>query len=61
MSCQPEGYKYYLSLTRQSSPMVGYPGMMNAGDKNISSRLTEDVTDDRYKKTRTRQLDQFGL
>lgn len=61
MSCQPEGYKYYLSLTRQSSPMVGYPGMMNFGDKNISSRLTEDVTDDRYKKTRTRQLDQFGL
>ena len=61
MSCQPEGYKYYLSLTRQSSPMVGYPGMMNIGDKNISSRLTEDVADDRYKKTRTRQLDQFGL
>ena len=43
MACQPEGYNYYLSVTRQSSPLVGYPGMKNTGNKDISSELNETV------------------
>lgn len=59
MACQPEGYNYYLSVTRQSSPLVGYPGMKNTGNKNISSKLNEAKKD--YKKARTKQIDQFGI
>ena len=59
MACQPEGYNYYLSVTRQSSPLVGYPGMKNTGNKNISSKLNE--AKDKYRKTRTKQIDQFGI
>ena len=59
MSCQPEGYNYYLSVTRQSSPLVGYPGMKNTGNKNISSKLNE--AKDKYRKPRTRQIGQFGI
>lgn len=59
MACQPEGYNYYLSVTRQSSPLVGYPGMKNTGKKDISSELNEDFT--KYRKARTRQIDQFGI
>lgn len=29
---QPSNYKYFLSVTRQSSPSVGYPGMQNNKD-----------------------------
>ena len=61
MSCQPEGYNYYLSVTRQSSPLVGYPGMKNTGNKDISSELSEALVKDKYKKARTRQIDQFGI
>ena len=59
MACQPEGYNYYLSVTRQSSPLVGYPGMKNTGNKDISSELNEAIT--KYRKARTRQIDQFGV
>lgn len=59
MACQPEGYNYYLSVTRQSSPLVGYPGMKNTGNKNISSELNEANT--KYRKARTKQIDQFGI
>ena len=59
MACQPEGYNYYLSVTRQSSPLVGYPGMKNTGNKDISSEINEALT--KYRKTRTRQIDQFGI
>lgn len=59
MACQPEGYNYYLSVTRQSSPLVGYPGMKNTGNKNISSELNE--ANAKYRKPRTRQIDQFGI
>ena len=59
MACQPEGYNYYLSVTRQSSPLVGYPGMKNTGNKNISSKLNE--AKDKYRKTRTKQIEKFGI
>ena len=59
MACQPEGYNYYLSVTRQSSPLVGYPGMKNTGNKDVSSELNE--TNAKYRKPRTRQIGQFGI
>lgn len=59
MACQPEGYNYYLSVTRQSSPLVGYPGMKNTGNKDVSSKLNE--ANAKYRKPRTRQIDQFGI
>ena len=59
MACQPEGYNYYLSVTRQSSPLVGYPGMKNTGNKDVSSKLNE--ANAKYRKPRTRQIGQFGI
>lgn len=59
MACQPEGYNYYLSVTRQSSPLVGYPGMKNTGNKDVSSELNE--ANAKYRKPRTRQIGQFGI
>ena len=59
MACQPEGYNYFLSVTRQSSPLVGYPGMKNTGNKDVSSELNE--TNAKYRKPRTRQIGQFGI
>ena len=49
---QPEGYPYYLSLTRQSSPNVGYAKM-----KNRPLRVNEGE----YKRPKTSQLQNFEI
>jgi hypothetical protein len=41
---QPSDYKYLLSVTRQSSPSVGYPGMQNNKNVRMPNFYYDDLT-----------------
>ena len=49
-ACQPDGYPYYMSLTTQSSPYVGYAKKQNKGDTDeLNESIIKSINKGRIK------------